>query len=919
MKGFARLAVMGALMAGMVSVLTADGPVNAQEVQPPQAPRSLPAFSPQDLLKDKFSVPTTAVSDKAAAPTCRGWGKWETPFVLANSGSEGAKLLNGVITIPARSVAVHPGADLDVAIGWLSPIAGKVNVRAIVTHAHPSGGDGVSWAIVHTSQGGQKVLAHGAIDRGGSVSIPLAADADKLAALTMHKGDGLSVQIGPRATYQCDSTVVNLVITEAGASGRVWDLAKDVAADMQAGNPHADSFGNAAIWHFFAKGASRMEDSLMAPRPTAGSRADTWTIATDDTKLTIGATTTGQLCIYELSNPAVGWNWTAEPSVFPLPGKADVGAVAQDLRWKFKDATLDKGDGQKLTIRFTCENPSLELKSVWWARPGRGPVRHEMRIANQSSKPVTLSEQPTIHLDLAGRADDGDLAMWTFHSDGGTPDKTGIYRDAVKPPFYRQVRTHPDGEFVPYAVFDAGGKHGFYVGIEWSYCRIAAAAVEGQSAGTVRVRGGEFDVFKITVGPGETFAAPPGFVGAYKGDVDDAGNALRRYLFNYNMPEVVRKDATYPKVQWNAFGAIGDKPGSWNSVESKYYPLIDDIAPLGFEEVMLDVGWWKGQTSASEPEGDPVDWPSGMAKAAEHAHKAGMRFCLYWNKGEEMANAEGRDRRMAHIQRLYNEYKADMWRSDSTGGPVVSASYPSVKGFYAILDQLNKEVPNFQWENCCCGGRIKDFGAMKRATKIFMTDTYAEHQIRQAFYDGSYVFPPAQLMGCLGSTDGGYRPRGAAGIKFAFRTMSMGAPEWFIDAPNGGNSPKGSTPWTDQEKAILKAAVATYKTRIRPLVRNADLYHILPRPDGKNWDGIQYYDPAARKGVVYLFKPAAGADTASVSTLKLRGIDPATRYRVTFEDGSNPDVVKTGEDLARGLEVTLKGDGISELMFLDAQ
>ena len=143
---------------------------------------------------------------------------------------------------------------------------------------------------------------------------------------------------------------------------------------------------------------------------------------------------------------------------FALPDKANIGGAAQDIHWKFKGATQDNADGQKLTIRFVCETPSLELKSAWWARPGGGPVQHTMRITNRSQQPLTLSEQPTIHLDIAGRTDDGALSMWTFHSDGATPDKTGVYRNAVEPAFYRQVRTDPDGKFIPYAVFDAGGK-----------------------------------------------------------------------------------------------------------------------------------------------------------------------------------------------------------------------------------------------------------------------------------------------------------------------------------------------------------------------------------------------------------------------------------------------------------------------------
>ena len=95
---------------------------------------------------------------------------------------------------------------------------------------------------------------------------------------------------------------------------------------------------------------------------------------------------------------------------------------------------------------------------------------------------------------------------------------------------------------------------------------------------------------------------------------------------------------------------------------------------------------------------------------------------------------------------------------------------------------------------------------------------------------------------------------------------------------------------------------------------NAGVWHFLPRPDGKNWDGIQYHDPATQKGVVYLFKPAAGPDTMKI---RLRGLQADARYRVSFEDGSNPAVEKSGEELTAGIDVTLKGEHVSELMFFE--
>ncbi len=587
--------------------------------------------------------------------------------------------------------------------------------------------------------------------------------------------------------------------------------------------------------------------------------------------------------------------------------QAESGGQYKTPAWRLIGASIDESDGQKLTLRLACGDPALEATSVWHARKGRGPIDHRLSIKNTSGQSVTIGEQPTFDLDLAGAA-----TLWSFHSDGGTPDAVGVYRQPVaelEPGRRWRVRTAPNGEFIPYVVLESDEGHGVYVGVEWSTCRIEALpiSISGAPTKSLRLRGSGSPP-RTTLAPGETFETPPGFLGAYRGDLDDAGNSLRRWLMRYRVPEVLRQDASYPKVQWNAFGATGKTPGSWDPVESKFYPLIDDIAPLGFEEVMIDVGWWAGD----EPDSDPVDWPSGMGKAADYAHEHGMRFGLYWTDPLDMADAAARRRRAERITRLFSEYRADMWRSDCTRGEVVGASYAATRGFYEMVDGLARDVPGFQWENCCGGGRIKDYGAMARAVKIFNSDTYSALHVRQGFYDTSFAFHQAQIEGHLGSVDGRFRPRGAAGMRYAFRSVSMGAPEWFLDAPNGGN---GCEPWTQEEKDTVRACVETYKTRIRPLVRGADLYHIFPRPDGQNWDGLEYYDPAAGKGVVYLFKPAA---EPAAATVRFRGLDAAKTYRLTFDDGSNPASEQPGATLmGEGIPVKLEGAEVSELLFFE--
>lgn len=641
------------------------------------------------------------------------------------------------------------------------------------------------------------------------------------------------------------------------------------------------------------------------PRPTAAALRQSWTLATDDTRITLGVTAAGELVVGELSCPAVDHNWIANPVAIQFRPQAEVAGQSKSLRWRFVDATVDESDGQKLKFKFTCDDPPLEVTSQWHARQGPGPIHHSMQIKNRSGQPVTIGEQPTFDLDLAGATD-----MWCFHSDGITPDPVGVYRyplagdDAEE---RHTVRTVPTGQFIPYVVLDSNQQHGLYLGLEWSVCRIETVALEGDNP-AMRVRGGNVADMLEELAPGETLQVRPGLLGAYRGDLDDAGNRLRRWLMRYRVPAILRQNPGYPKVQWNAFGATGKSPGSWDPVESKYYPLIDDIAPLGFEEVMIDVAWWQG----NEPDSDEVDWSSGMKKAADYAHDKGMRFGLYWTDSLDMADEAGRRRRAERIRRLFQEYGADMWRSDCTRGEVIGASYSATRGFYEMVDSLAREIPNFQWENCSGGGRIKDFGAMRRAVKIFNSDTYSALHVRQAFYDSSYVYPPSQLEGHLGSTDGRYRPQGVREMRYAFRSTSMGAPEWFLDAPNGGN---GSAPWTQQEKDALKACVETYKTKIRPLVRNADLYHILPRPDGMNRDAIEYYDPATGAGVVFLFQPSSDVSTEPI---RFKGLDSDRKYRLTFEDGTYPATVKSGADLmVKGLPVALKGPEASELIFLE--
>jgi|GEM_PF-1001377 len=681
---------------------------------------------------------------------------------------------------------------------------------------------------------------------------------------------------------------------------------RGLLADVRAWNRALGSFPHAGIDPAATREAMALRSDVTTPRPAAGRPSRTWVLASEDTRLELGVTPAGALVIASLRGTRQGQEWIAVPVEFGMLA----GAEGPARLWVVRGVTMVRGTSTKdedrtVTVHLACEQPAVEAISQWHAPAGPGPVQHRLTITNRSPQPLVIRGQPTLDLDLAGAS-----TLWTVHSDGGTPDGTGVYRQPLaemRAGHRYGVRTSPDGEFIPWAVLDADGRHGVYVGIEWGFSRIEAIPLGADRSPAVRLRAGLADR-RLEVAPGQTVTLPPVFIGTYQGDLDTAGNHFRRWWSRNRLPAVLREDVSYPRVQWNAFGATGKAPGSWDPVEAKYYPLIDDIAPLGFEEVMIDVGWWEG----AEPDPDPADWAAGMRRAAEYAHSKGLRFGLYWTDNLDMANPQTRAQRAARIQRLFSEYQADAWRSDNTRGVLIGSSFDATRGFYEMLAQLAREVPNFQWENCCSGGRVKDFGALQRCTKVFNSDTYSALHVRQAFHDSSYVLHPLQIEGHLGSTDGRFRPRGVAALRFAFRSMSMGAPEWFLDAPNGGN---GSEPWTPEEREAVKASVDLYKSRIRPLVRSADLYHILPRPDGHRWDGVQYWDPVSVRGAVYLFKPEGDASSQAI---RLCGLEPAMSYRLAFVDGSKPPATLTGAQLmGDGLAVALPAGEVSELVLIE--
>jgi mono/diheme cytochrome c family protein len=180
-----------------------------------------------------------------------------TPNLLVNTNAEARTI--STLTLPPRSVSVHPGASNGVAVRWTSPIAGRVRITGGVTDADPNGGDGIAWQVDHRSNGIPVAVASGEFPNGGKQNFAAGKDGTALQSIEVHPGDSLDLLVLPKADYGFDTTTVDLTIAEIGGT-HVWNLRDDLIGDLlmnDKGNPHPDRYGNAAAWAFMDMAASR--------------------------------------------------------------------------------------------------------------------------------------------------------------------------------------------------------------------------------------------------------------------------------------------------------------------------------------------------------------------------------------------------------------------------------------------------------------------------------------------------------------------------------------------------------------------------------------------------------------------------------------------------------------------------------------
>lgn len=663
------------------------------------------------------------------------------------------------------------------------------------------------------------------------------------------------------------------------------------------------------------------------------------------------------------------------PTDVSLPKAYEKNGERKDFAWKL--SSVENMDGAISAVHTDESCECVFTVNIKARADVDGAFEYSTRLENKGKGEVRIFPDKLFCL---GYAFDSTPSAWRFMKESGVAENmpwskgvnffpgTGIYKDVLKKgeSVLSWTTTNQDfnsGGMIPMVYLDAA-TYGAYIGVEWTSERIFC---EGTDDGAyVCVDYGEG--FTTLLPEGESFTVAPIYVGFYDGDVDDGSNLFKRWFFLEKTPKNVLYNENEPIVQEDAFRQLAPK----------------DAAECGIGCLKWDYGWWSNDAIENPPtlwKYNEGSWKlradfakdhlktlgfTSLADYGKHLKELGLEWtvylllhdCLCETDEDDLLTSVGKnahpewftDRRIAGIcptadlgnkdcveyckRKLYEflkENNASGWRTDFE--PIAQSSdkknrhdangndvqYWCSRGFYEIVDYLIETLPGFRYESCSSGGSMKDFATFCRAT-VFNTDDSADFvSLRTTFYDSSYCFPPSQLQLPLDVDTFIPESVGYSGYfnkEFGFRHIIAAA---VMAGSHTGVMPDGKLPYGVCE--YYKKYYALHNEIIKPLIRHANLYHILPRPDNVNWDGIQYgTDTVPANGIcgaAFVFKPTA--EGGDVKRIYPRGLAGDVKYKVCFYERGEQDFEAMGAELMEdGFDVVMTEPCASDIIFFKA-
>ncbi|MGV9231551.1 alpha-galactosidase [Streptomyces nigra] len=586
----------------------------------------------------------------------------------------------------------------------------------------------------------------------------------------------------------------------------------------------------------------------------------------------------------------------------PFTGAELVAATPEGERgswWEFAGAEESEG---ALRLAFTDDVLGLRTVLCYETVPGTDVIlrwtehtaTRELRLERLDSAAVNVPVTAGVRLTYLTGQWSQEFQRTQLHLTRGTFTMgctQGVPGHAYAPWLAVQDGTPGDGPAYGVALEWAGNWH---------------ITAEAEPGGAIRVRAGRVPhEGAVVLTPGTTLATPRLACAFSAEGLDGLSRVWHRYERRLAGDRLHRPR----KVLYNSWEATGFDVDAAGQLE-----LAKVAADIGAELFVVDDGWFTGRADDTGGLGDwhpdPAAFPHGFDRFVEDVRGLGLDFGL-WVEPEAVSpgsrlhtehpdwvyRVEGRPARLVRNQllldlgrpdvqdfvigtldRLLGTYAVDYLKWDMNrpptergrpGAGAVDLDAEHVAGYLRVLDHLRTAHPHVTVEGCAGGGGRVDHLTLARTDVVWPSDNTAPLDRLSIQYGFLHAHAPHVMSSWVTDAPGVFDPRPRS---LAFRFVNAMCGVLGIGADLRA--------WSPEERAEATRWIARYK-EIRDVVHHGEA-RLLGSPDEPTC-GVQY---DAGERTVVAAHSTGRLDGAPLvpgrpARLRLRGLDPAARYRDT--------------------------------------
>lgn len=366
-----------------------------------------------------------------------------------------------------------------------------------------------------------------------------------------------------------------------------------------------------------------------------------------------------------------------------------------------------------------------------------------------------------------------------------------------------------------------------------------------------------------------------------------------------------------------------------NSWEGAYFSfnekvlaaMMDDAADMGIEMFVLDDGWFGNKYPRDNAAAGLGDWqvnrkklPHGLNYLSDYAARRGLKFGIWvepemvnpkselaerhpeWiiaSPGREpmyqrnqlqldLSNPDVQDFVFKSVDDLLNSDKDIVYvkwdanrHIDQPGSTYLPADRQMhiyvdyINGLYSVYDRLRAAHPDVNFQCCSSGGGRLDYGALRWHEEFWASDNTDPLSRLKIQFSESMIYPPKAMASHISAS-----PNHQTGRIFPLKFR--------IDVAMSGRLGMELQPknLTEDERIMARNAIAEYKRWLRPLIVSGDLYRLISPYDNDFYASEMFVSKDGRRAALYVWCMDYDAKR-SRPVLRLRGLDPSAKYRLT--------------------------------------